>query len=135
MIEWTLEFTTKINIFGPIQSTNNAQVIFCSNGKLIKGLYGNGNGSGNNGSGNNGSGLIGSGLILDSRVIVSMPQDGISVSEATRLSPQAGDETGYAAVDSEIVYYENDSEISPDIINTLDSDGNIVKIIRRIQQF
>ena len=52
-----------------------------------------------------------------------------------RSSLQGGIETGYAAVDSEMAFLSNDSELSPNIINTVDSDGNIVKIIRDIGNF
>ena len=70
-------------------------------------------------------------IILDSRAIIATPEG--SVQQASRKTPQLGTEVGWAAIDSEIAVFENDSDISPNIINTLDSDGNIVKIIRNIE--
>lgn len=98
VIEWQLEFNTKIWMHGPVAN--------------------------------------GIGVIFDSRAIVSLPpNDSTDLSTMNRSSDQIGSEVGYAALglgDSEEVYI-NDSDISPAIINTSDSDGNIIKIIRDIQ--
>ena len=96
MIEWTLEFQTKIWLAGPAATTS---------------------------------------VIYDSRAIVSTPPNGVNIQTMTRASDQIGAEVGYVAVrDSETPVYENDSDISPNVINTTDSDGNIVKIIRAIDE-
>ena len=71
-------------------------------------------------------------VIYDSRSIISTPAAGEDIQSMNRGTPQEGTEVGYVALDSEVVIYENDSDLSPNIINTIDSDGNIVKIIRTI---
>ena len=70
-------------------------------------------------------------IILDSRAIIAAPVG--EIKSATRTTAQTGEEVGYVALDSEVAMFENDSDISPNIINTLDSDGNIVKIIRNVE--
>ena len=72
-------------------------------------------------------------VIYDSRAILSTPPNGVDINTMTRASDQIGTELGYAAIsDSETPIFEINDFISPNIINTTDSDGNIVKIIRPI---
>jgi len=72
-------------------------------------------------------------IILDSRAIVGVPVG--DVAAASRgITDQVGKEVGYAALDSEQPVFENDSDLSPNIINTFDSDDNIVRIIREIRE-
>jgi hypothetical protein len=95
VVEWTLEFSTKIYMFGPVASTS---------------------------------------IILDSRAIIAVPPKGKGVTEMSRVQDQEGTEVGFVNVpldDSEAVY-ENDSDLSPRIINLEDSDGNIIKIVRPV---
>jgi hypothetical protein len=73
-------------------------------------------------------------VIYDSRAILSTPPNGVDIHTMTRASDQTGIEVGYAALDSEQPVFENNDFISPNIINTTDSDGNIVKIIRAIDE-
>lgn len=106
MIEWTLEFQTKIWIYGPPPYLGSS----INTGKII----------------------------LDSRAVISAPYKG-NVADANRNDPtdQTGEEIGYVVVDSETlpVSYVTDSDISPNIINTLDTNGRIVKIIRDVNTF
>lgn len=126
VIEWSLEFTTKVHIFGPPQSLNPTKVYLGSGGSSGSTI----------GSSNGACALtIPKGIILDSRVIISTGGIGTSVQTLTRKTGQIGIETGYANVDSEIAFLENDSDISPNVINTIDSDGYIVKIVRDINNF
>jgi len=74
-------------------------------------------------------------VILDSRAIISYGSPEESLETLTRSSGQHGTEVGYAATDSEVAIFETSNSISPNIINTIDSDGNIVKIIREIDTF
>lgn len=94
VIEWTLEFQTKIFLSAPV--VGNSKVI------------------------------------LDSRGIISAGGDPQTMN---RYSNQYGVETGWAALDSEIPIFDSDNQLSPNVINTIDSDGNIVKIIRDIEIF
>lgn len=73
-------------------------------------------------------------VIYDSRALITTPPAGETIDSMTRLSAQEGTEVGYVALDSEVVVYENDIKLSPNIINTIDSDGNIVKVIRAIDE-
>ena len=74
-------------------------------------------------------------VIYDSRAILASPAPGVDVNSMNRQSEQVGVEVGYAAInDSETPMFENDSDISPNIINTTDSDGNVVKIIRDVEE-
>lgn len=72
-------------------------------------------------------------VILDSRAILSVPVDD-HLSKANRKAAQRGEEVGYVVIDSETlpVKYVNDSDISPNVINTLTKDGVMTKIIRDI---
>lgn len=99
MIEWQLEFNTKVWLHGPAQGSGKTNVI------------------------------------LDSRAIISGPSDGQPVDNMNRNSAQYGIETGYANLDSDSPVFANDLDLSPNVINTFDSDGNIVKIIRDIEQY
>lgn len=92
IVEWTLEFSTKIDLYGPVSKTN---------------------------------------IIFDSRAIVSTPESGVGLSGLNRASNQEGTEVGWVSVDSEIVSFDSDG-ISPTILNLMDSDGNITKIIRTV---
>jgi hypothetical protein len=99
IVEWNLEFTSKIWLYGPATTTN---------------------------------------IIYDSRAIIGIPardSDG-NVPELYQLSrglkPIEGSEVGWVQVtqtDSDAVL-NNDSNLSPSVINLSDSDGNIVKIVR-----
>ena len=99
VVEWNLEFTSKIWLYGPATTTN---------------------------------------IIYDSRAIIGIPardSDG-NVPELYQLSrglkPIEGSEVGWAQVsqpDSDAVL-NNDSNLSPSVVNLSDSDGNIVKIVR-----
>lgn len=99
IVEWNLEFTSKIWLYGPATTTN---------------------------------------IIYDSRAIIGIPardSDG-NVPELYQLSrglkPLEGSEVGWVQVtqtDSDAVL-NNDSNLSPSVINLSDSDGNIVKIVR-----
>lgn len=71
-------------------------------------------------------------IIYDSRAILSVPPPGVELNTMSRTSEQQGLETGYVSVDSEIAILDSSGFISPNVINTTDSDGNIVKIIRDI---
>ena len=72
-------------------------------------------------------------VIYDSRTILSTPPNGVDINTMTRASDQIGTELGHVAIgDSETPIFEINDFISPNIINTTDSDGNIVKIIRSI---
>ena len=93
IVEWTLEFSTKIDLYGPVSKTN---------------------------------------IIFDSRAIVSIPEAGGSISGMNRGSNQEGTEVGWANIDSDTVSFVNDSDFSPNITNLLDSEGNVTKIIRVI---
>ena len=74
-------------------------------------------------------------VIYDSRAIVSTPPEGVTLEGMNRGSAQVGTEVGFAAIDSDASpIFEDSDTISPNIINTIDSDGNIVKIIRRINE-
>lgn len=98
IIEWTLEFQTKIWMHAPAAASGTGKVI------------------------------------LDSRAIVAYTDD---IQGANRNDPsnQQGEEIGWAYLDSDSPVFDNDSVISPSIINTIDSDGNIVKIIRDVEIF
>lgn len=98
MIEWSLEFQTKIWLAGPVQSKTS--------------------------------------IIYDSRAILSVPPAGVELNTMNRASDQIGTEVGWVVLDSDTKtpIFENDSDISPNVINTIDSDGNIVKIIRAIDE-
>ena len=97
IVEWNLEFTSKIWLYGPATTTN---------------------------------------IIYDSRAIIGIPardSDG-NVPELYQLSrglkPIEGSEVGWVQVtqtDSDAVL-NNDSNLSPSVINLSDSDGNIVKL-------
>jgi len=94
-IEWQLEFSTKIWLYGPVSEST---------------------------------------IILDSRAVVATPSAGESVYTMTRNTPQEGSEVGYASIidsDGAVPELEDDST-SPNILNLSDSEGNIVKIIRDI---
>lgn len=74
-------------------------------------------------------------IIYDSRAILSVPPPGVELTTMNRGSAQVGTEVGHVAMDSdELPIYDNPDFISPNIINTTDSDGNIVKIIREINE-
>ena len=75
-------------------------------------------------------------IILDSRAIIAFPPDSDSLAGMNRQSNQAGIETGYAALGlgDPSALFINDSDFSPNVINITDSDGNITKIIRDIDQ-
>lgn len=75
-------------------------------------------------------------VILDSRAVISTPSVD-SVHEASRNSDQKGEELGYVIVDSETlpVTFVDDSELTPNVINTLTPDGVITRIIRDIDTF
>lgn len=74
-------------------------------------------------------------VIYDSRAILSVPPAGVELRTMTRTSKQIGIEFGHIALsDSETPIYETGDFISPNIINTTDSDGNIVKVIRDINE-
>lgn len=92
MVEWTLDFSVKTHIFGPVPQTS---------------------------------------IILDSRTITAFSPESKELNEMNRGSKQIGSEAGYANIDSEIVSFRDDS-LSPNITNLFDSDGNVVKIIRYI---
>ena len=97
MIEWNLEFQTKIWLSGPVQSKTS--------------------------------------IIYDSRAILSIPPEGGEITNMNRGSSQIGTEVGFVAMDSdELPIYDNPDFISPSVINTTDSDGNIIKIIRDINE-
>jgi len=99
IVEWNLEFTAKIWLYGPAVTTS---------------------------------------VIYDSRALLAVPardSDG-NVPELYQLSrglkPIEGSEVGWVQVtqtDSDAVL-NNDSNLSPSVINLSDSDGNIVKIVR-----
>lgn len=95
MVEWTLEFQTKVWFSGPVNTSTS--------------------------------------VILDSRATLSVPVDD-DLTRVNRKSEQRGEEIGYVVVDSETlpIAFTNDSDFSPDVINTLTKDGTITKIIRDI---
>ena len=98
MIEWQMEFQTKIWLHGPAVG---------SKGKVI----------------------------FDSRAIVAYPPDSnTDLNDMNRSSDQNGIETGYATLDSEAPVFRDIGLIGSDIINMIDSDNNIVKIIRDIEK-
>jgi hypothetical protein len=67
-------------------------------------------------------------VIFDSRGIISIPSDDQMVDTMNRGSNQAGIETGWAALDSEVPTFDCDSTLSPNVINIIDSDtGNTDK--------
>ena len=75
------------------------------------------------------------GIILDSRVILSTPNEiGVDIHTMNRTSSQVGNEVGWVAADSDVVFFDNDSDLSPHVINTIDSDGHIVRIVRPINE-
>lgn len=92
MVEWTLDFSVKTHIFGPVPQTN---------------------------------------IILDSRVIIGVSTESKELGEMNRSSKQIGSEVGYVNLhpDSDTPIYKDDS-LSPNITNLFDSDGNMVKVIR-----
>jgi len=77
-------------------------------------------------------------VILDSRAIVSTPPAGNDLDSMNRTSDQQGTEVGYASIvdsDNAVPNFVIDSDsISPAINNLIDSEGNIVKIIRNIDE-
>ena len=74
-------------------------------------------------------------IIYDSRAILSIPPAGDEITNMNRSSAQTGTEVGYVAMDSdELPIFDNPEFISPNVTNTTDSDGNIVKIIRKINE-
>lgn len=95
VIEWSLEFETRVWLYGP------------NVGKKTS-------------------------IVLDSRAIIAT-QNGADVENMNRSSNQEGVETGYANIEGDTVILDSDSVISPSVINTFDSDGNIVKIVRDIE--
>lgn len=115
VVEWTLEFNTKVWMYGPTAKDLSNSNVNLHSGKVI----------------------------LDARAIVA------PVPDATNMETLIGrpdsdtygpaDEVGYAHVDSRPALYTNDSEwspeLSPNIINTIDSDGVIVKVVRNINNF
>ena len=77
-------------------------------------------------------------VILDSRAIIATPGNPDTVLSSMKRSDSdyAGIETGYVHIDSdESPTYQTTQFVSPNVINTSDSEGNIVKIIRDIEQF
>lgn len=113
-IEWTLEFQTRIWLHGPV--------------------IGPGGFGGLGGSGSNTNGLKTS-VILDSRAIISTAKSDTNLNSLDRTTIMSGVESGYAVLDSDAPVLEDTTFISPSIINITDSDGNIVKIIRDVEQF
>ena len=94
-VEWTLEFTTKIYLHGPVADVS---------------------------------------VIFDSRAIIAVPSAGGSLQGLDRGARQEGVETGHIAIglgDSDALI-DSDSVISPSFTNLADSEGNVVKIIRKI---
>lgn len=116
MIEWQLEFNTKIWLSGPPQTSTT--VFYDPNGT---GLASNK--------------CYGRNIILDSRAIVTPVPTNSDINTLTRKDIVIGDEVGYAVLDSDAPVYQNDSDLSPDIINTTDSDGRIIRIIRNIENY
>ena len=64
--------------------------------------------------------------------LVSTPNEpNVSIWSMDRTSSQVGGEAGWVSIDSDTVIFINDSDLSPNVINTLmDSDGNQVRVIR-----
>lgn len=99
VVEWTLEFNTKVWMSGPLMSSGSA----------VNGRFGK--------------------VILDSRAKVVLHDTPMNAYDSDIY---VGDEVGYAALDRDKPIYADSEVISPDIINIVDSDGHIVKIIRNI---
>jgi len=111
MVEWQLEFNTKIWMAGPTAADLHGRGCDTGRGKVI----------------------------LDSRaMLVNVPQtEGLTdlLRGDSDIMNYAADEVGYANIDGEPVVFTDPKEYSPDIINTIDSDGQIVKIIRNATDY
>lgn len=122
MVEWTLEFQTKLWFSPPTKPR----------GKASNGI----------------SNSLGQ-VILDSRARISYATSAkgyvneitknfdVDLSNVTKDSDHIGNEIGYVVIDSETlpVDFVNDVDYSPNVINTLTPDGVITRIIRDIDTF
>lgn len=109
VVEWTLEFNTKIWLSGPTSPD----------------LYGKCNM-------NRGT------VILDSRVAyapVGKDEDLGSLNRNTDYGWNVADEIGYAYLDSDTAVFDSEPAVTENIINIIDSDGQIVRVVRNIDNF